>query len=579
MAEKLTAPCGQYYEIFTTRPDPDIKYQFLSPFELKNNLIKLAETKAKKLGMENILNAGRGNPDWFDTVARYGFGLLNNISTRIGDEDTSMKGLGLMPEQKGISKRFGKHLRRYAKTEEGKFLKKAVAHMWRIVKEAGMTRDEFIHNLVVSSEGCFYPDPPRVQPYVEPVLTEFLSNNIFRPKVPLTGRVDLFPTEGATAAIIYIFNSLKLNDLVVEGDTIGILSPIFSPYLEIPGLKNYNLKMVCIQAEENLGWEIPDSELEKIRDKNMKALFLVNPSNPESLSLSHKTTRSIRKIVKKDNPNLIILTDNVYIPFVNEFHSLFDVLPANCIAVYSFSKYFGCTGFRLGVIMMSKNNIIDRKLLKDVPDSVNKRYKMMTLHPEKIKFIDRLLADSRQVAEAHTAGESTSQQVMMTLFATREMMDKSQAYNKQIKRLLKKRILNLTHPLSYPINETPRSANYYIVLDVQKAADILAGGTDFGSYLVKHRDPIEFVFRLAKDYATVVLSAIGFGASPEWTIRVSLANLPTEDYVEIGQNIRSLIEEYYKEMKEDVRKGNVKGVKIVKKTKRKPKKKTRKRRN
>ena len=209
MTEKLTAPCGQYYEIFTTRPDPDIKYQFMSPFELKNRLIKMAKAKAKKLGMKDILNAGRGNPNFFDTVARYGFGLLNNISTRIGDEDTSMQGLGLMPEQKGISKRFNKHLRRYAKTEEGKFLRKACGIMWKILREAGMTKDEFIHNLVVSSIGCFYPDPPRVQSYVEPVLTEYLSDVIFRPKVPLTGCVDLFPTEGATAAIVYIFKSLK----------------------------------------------------------------------------------------------------------------------------------------------------------------------------------------------------------------------------------------------------------------------------------------------------------------------------------------------------------------------------------
>ena len=39
-----------------------------------------------------------------------------------------------------------------------------------------------------------------------------------------------------------------------------------------------------------------------------------------------------------------------------------------------------------------------------------------TLEPRKVKFIDRIVADSRDVALNHTAGLSLPQQVMMSLF-------------------------------------------------------------------------------------------------------------------------------------------------------------------
>lgn len=62
---------------------------------------------------------------------------------------------------------------------------------------------------------------------------------------------------------------------------------------------------------------------------------------------------------KKLNPNLMILTDDVYGTFVEGFTSLMKDLPKNTICVYSFSKYFGCTGWRLGVIAIHRENIYD----------------------------------------------------------------------------------------------------------------------------------------------------------------------------------------------------------------------------
>ncbi len=39
-------------------------------------------------------------------------------------------------------------------------------------------------------------------------------------------------------------------------------------------------------------------------------------------------------------------------------------LPHNTILVYSYSKYFGCTGWRLGVVSLHEDNVIDRAIAR-----------------------------------------------------------------------------------------------------------------------------------------------------------------------------------------------------------------------
>lgn len=46
----------------------------------------------------------------------------------------------------------------------------------------------------------------------------------------------------------YLFNSLSANKLLHKGDKIALMTPIFTPYLEIPILPNYDLEIVPIIA-------------------------------------------------------------------------------------------------------------------------------------------------------------------------------------------------------------------------------------------------------------------------------------------------------------------------------------------
>src|SRR5258708_36111754 len=81
------------------------KFEALSPFEIKDELINLAKATSKTT-QSAFLNAGRGNPNWIATTPREGFFLLGQFavteSKRVMEESP---GIGGMPQAKGIAAR------------------------------------------------------------------------------------------------------------------------------------------------------------------------------------------------------------------------------------------------------------------------------------------------------------------------------------------------------------------------------------------------------------------------------------------------------------------------------------------
>ena len=207
-------------------------------------------------------------------------------------------------------------------------------------------------------------------------------------------------------------------------------------------VEDYDLHFVEVHAKQEKKFQYPDEELRKLLDPKVKAFFVVNPGNPFAVAMDEDTIAKIGAILKK-RPDLILLTDDVYGTFVPGFRSLMGAFPKNTIGVYSYSKYFGCTGWRLGTVAVHEDNIFDDMIAKH-PESIrkklDKRYGGLTLEPRKLAFIDRIVADSRDVALNHTAGLSLPQQVMMSLFSLYELMDDKKAYQKACIGICKKRV-------------------------------------------------------------------------------------------------------------------------------------------
>jgi aspartate 4-decarboxylase len=249
-----------------------------------------------------------------------------------------------------------------------------------------------------------------------------------------------------------------------------------------------------------------------------------------------------------ERPNLIIITDDVYGTFADQFISLFAVCPKNTILVYSYSKYFGATGWRLGVIGTHRDNVLDSQIAaldNEKRLALRARYASIVPEPDSFKFIDRLVADSRSVALNHTAGLSTPQQVQMVLFSLFALIDTSDSYKTAVKRLIRHRKRALYRALGIGLGhdeEDVSAVDYYAILDLEQLGERIHG-REFADWLIAHTDTTDLLLRLARETHVVLLPGRGFGVKHP-SGRVSLANLNEADYKRIGQAVRNLIEEY-----------------------------------
>lgn len=526
------------------------KLASLSPFELKDELIKLAGSVSNRL----MLNAGRGNPNFLATVPRHGFWQLGLFAMRESERSFSYltEGVGGFPRRAGIEERFDLFAREHRDVPGVRFLAGAVSY---VRDQLGLDGGDFLYEMCEGILACNYPVPDRMLRLSEKIVKQYIRREMIG-KHPFLGDFDLYAVEGGTAAMTYLFNSMRVNHLLKAGDTIALGMPIFTPYIEIPELAEYHLTELSIDADPADGWQYPKKELDKLRDPKVKAFFLVNPSNPPSVKVSDESLKYIAEIVK-ERPDLIILTDDVYGTFADNFVSLFAMCPHNTILVYSYSKYFGATGWRLGVIATHKSNLFDEKLAelpKDERSGLNERYASITTEPEKLQFIDRVVADSRTVALNHTAGLSTPQQVQMVLFSLFCLMDERDNYKNAMKRIVRRRKEALYRELGLPLPHDPNSVDYYHLLDGEKIIGDLYG-TDVAKWAVKKLRPNEALFRIAQRSGVVLLPGKGFG-TPHPSGRVSLANLNEYDYANIGKALRELATDYYEMyQKETGRKG------------------------
>ncbi|GAC1036196.1 bifunctional aspartate transaminase/aspartate 4-decarboxylase [Pseudomonas sp. No.117] len=522
--------------------DDYAQYAKLSPFELKDELIRLASGSENRL----MLNAGRGNPNFLATLPRRAFFRLGLFATSEAELSYSYMphGVGGLPQLDGIEACFERYTAEHRDQPGVLFLAKSLSY---VRDQLGLSASAFLHEMVEGILGVNYPVPPRMLKVSEQVVSHYIVKEMIGGYVP-AGTVDLFAVEGGTAAMTYIFHSLQQNGLLGRGDKVAIGMPAFTPYIEIPELEEFGLEQVHIHADPQANWQYPDSELDKLRDPAIKIFFCINPSNPASVKMDDRSLATVARIVAEARPDLFILTDDVYGTFADDFRSLFATCPRNTLLVYSFSKYFGATGWRLGVIGAHKHGIFDQALA-ELPEqtkaALDRRYGTLLPDVRSLKFIDRLVADSRTVALNHTAGLSTPQQVQMVLFALFALMDESDGYKTELKKLVRRREAALYRELGVAPESDPNAVDYYTLLDLEDLARKLHGDA-FATWVKAKFSSGDLLFRIAKETGIVLLPGKGFGTQQP-AARVSLANLNEYEYASIGRSLRAMAEQYFAE--------------------------------
>ncbi|WP_394229606.1 bifunctional aspartate transaminase/aspartate 4-decarboxylase [Shewanella colwelliana] len=517
------------------------KFADLSPFELKDKLIDVAKSVPDRA----LLDAGRGNPNFLATLPRKAFVALGEFAIDESERTYSYlnQGFGGIPDGVGIVERFDS----FAKDNKAKagvqFLQKAVSYA---KDRLGIEKHVFLNEFVNAYLACNYPVPPRMLTNIEKVVKQYIGEEMYG-TVPMNSDFDLFATEGGTASMTYTFATMFHNGLLKKGDKIALTTPIFTPYLEIPELEEYDLEVVEVRLDEET-WQLPQSEIEKLADKDIKLLCVVNPANPASVKFSEDTMKRLADFINTQRSDLFIITDDVYSTFADNFVSLFATLPYNTLCVYSFSKYFGATGWRLGTIGIHHENVFDdamRALPETDQQKLDNRYKTMTPEPREVKFIDRIVADSRAVALNHTAGLSLPQQVQMALFSLNCLMDMEGNYKAACKRIIRERYLTLYKNMGVEVEANEDRVDYYTLLEL----DTLGGnlyGTEFVDWFLANGKGKYFLFVLAYKTGVILLPGKGFDVMHS-SVRVSLANLTHHEYELIGRETRIVLDDYYAE--------------------------------
>src|SRR5436190_15960109 len=120
------------------------QYETLSPFEIKNDLAKVA-TKTAMASQIAYLNAGRGNPNWIATEPRSAFFLLGEFAITESRRTMDLPaGVGGMPKAAGMASRLDAWLAAHTDRAGAAFLQNVIP--WA-VKTFGFNPDAFVHEL------------------------------------------------------------------------------------------------------------------------------------------------------------------------------------------------------------------------------------------------------------------------------------------------------------------------------------------------------------------------------------------------------------------------------------------------
>lgn len=183
-----------------------------------------------------------------------------------------------------------------------------------------------------------------------PLLREAIAN-----KIKTTGGIavdqesEITVTAGATEAV---FSSVLAT--VNQGDEVIVLEPAYDCY--IPAIEVAGGKVVAVEL--NLTDFSPDWEKVKDHITTKTRMIVINyPHNPSGAILTENDINALKKILE-DNPQILILSDEVYEHIIfngkNNLSVLGDeFLASRSIAVSSFGKTFHATGWKIGYVVAS----------------------------------------------------------------------------------------------------------------------------------------------------------------------------------------------------------------------------------
>ncbi len=184
-------------------------------------------------------------------------------------------------------------------------------------------------------------------------LRDAIAGKCCRDIAPVYERKHIVATTGGVGAVM-----LAMMTVVNPGDEVILPDPCYTCY-EGQILSMGGVPVRVPMYEEN-GFVFSAEDLEAAVTDKTKAIVMNFPSNPLGAVLTEEKAKEIAKVVKKHE--LIVISDEVYEKIVFDGYKHFsmasiDEIRDNVILVNSFSKTYAMTGWRLGYVACTNEDI------------------------------------------------------------------------------------------------------------------------------------------------------------------------------------------------------------------------------
>lgn len=169
------------------------------------------------------------------------------------------------------------------------------------------------------------------------------------------GRENIMATYGGQEGLQLVFSLFRGSKCIAFSPCWSCMLDNIFPYSET----NYKL----LPLKEN--FEIDFEKFEK-SIKNAEILYLNNPHNPTGKVFTYEELERINYLCKKND--VLIVSDEAYKDILfdgNKFYSILEFDNDNVLSVFTFSKTFSATGFRIGYTVSRIPSIIEKMTLGD----------------------------------------------------------------------------------------------------------------------------------------------------------------------------------------------------------------------
>jgi aspartate/methionine/tyrosine aminotransferase len=153
-------------------------------------------------------------------------------------------------------------------------------------------------------------------------------------------------TDGATVGLYQLTHTL-----LDKGDEFLTTDPGY--FITINFARHAGAKVVSMPVyDKDQEYRLKVEQLKEKLNPKTKMFYLVDPNNPLGCVYTESEIRAFSDLCK-DN-GTIFVHDSTYKHFADEHYSAIKYFPENSMAIYSFSKFAGMAGLRIGAVVTNE---------------------------------------------------------------------------------------------------------------------------------------------------------------------------------------------------------------------------------